>query len=602
MGRSVPAGNLGHEPVRLQAGSLELLLCNSALRKIRHGKTEIIRAIYAAVRDQDWGTVPFLLDSFDFEQTPDSFRIKMNGRFGEDEIFGEAEILIAGKPPANLEFCFQFTASSSFLKNRIGICVLLPIEECKGRSYTQVQSDGQEIRDRFPVFIAPNQPLLDIRFLEWEAPDHLRPRLVFDGDLFEMEDQRNWTDASFKIYSTPLSQPFPVKVAGGELFSQQVRLNLVNQVVIPDGQDNSVFVEIKLAGKIGNVPSLGICLGQDYELHHRKIRNAFNDLPLTHLRADILLSHPYAVERTMWALSIAKGLNCSLELVLLTTEGDSLPNDMIVLLKAFQLRLARIMVYSDMNFVSNGDAELRLLSLLRDNLRDVSIGGGSNANFAELNRNRISSKVVDFIAVAANPQVHATDDLSLVENLEGLLYLMESMENLYPGEPAVISPLSLKPRFNAVATSESKTMDETPEKKDPRFNQAFGALWTLCALKKLSQCGTESVTIDEIPADSSPLYKALGFISGSPGDWQILDTVSTRPGETEALIFANNTEILVMVLNFSDKPESVKLPTFSGLPELIEITDMASVNHGSVSPGILSFHKRGIYILRYLTR
>ena len=29
------------------------------------------------------------------------------------------------------------------------------------------------------------------------------------GDVFEMEDQRNWTDASFKTYCTPLRQPFP---------------------------------------------------------------------------------------------------------------------------------------------------------------------------------------------------------------------------------------------------------------------------------------------------------------------------------------------------------------------------------------------------------
>ena len=32
------------------------------------------------------------------------------------------------------------------------------------------------------------------------------------GDVFEIEDQRNWTDGSFKTYSTPLSLPFPVPV------------------------------------------------------------------------------------------------------------------------------------------------------------------------------------------------------------------------------------------------------------------------------------------------------------------------------------------------------------------------------------------------------
>ena len=31
-----------------------------------------------------------------------------------------------------------------------------------------------------------------------------------------MEDQRNWTDASFKTYSTPLRIPYPVEVAPGQ--------------------------------------------------------------------------------------------------------------------------------------------------------------------------------------------------------------------------------------------------------------------------------------------------------------------------------------------------------------------------------------------------
>ena len=37
--------------------------------------------------------------------------------------------------------------------------------------------------------------------------------VAFDGDIFEMEDQRNWTDASYKIYSTPLRLPFPCRCA-----------------------------------------------------------------------------------------------------------------------------------------------------------------------------------------------------------------------------------------------------------------------------------------------------------------------------------------------------------------------------------------------------
>ena len=36
-----------------------------------------------------------------------------------------------------------------------------------------------------------------------------------EGETFETEDQRNWSDASFKTYGTPLHLPFPVEVEEG---------------------------------------------------------------------------------------------------------------------------------------------------------------------------------------------------------------------------------------------------------------------------------------------------------------------------------------------------------------------------------------------------
>ena len=40
-----------------------------------------------------------------------------------------------------------------------------------------------------------------------------------EGDSFEMEDQRNWTDASFKVYGTPLKNLSPVEVKTGTKIS-----------------------------------------------------------------------------------------------------------------------------------------------------------------------------------------------------------------------------------------------------------------------------------------------------------------------------------------------------------------------------------------------
>ena len=62
---------------------------------------------------------------------------------------------------------------------------------------------------------SPHQPAMDIRSLAWTLRRRRHDRDPFDGDVFEMEDQRNWTDASYKTYSTPLERPFPVVVPDG---------------------------------------------------------------------------------------------------------------------------------------------------------------------------------------------------------------------------------------------------------------------------------------------------------------------------------------------------------------------------------------------------
>ena len=51
----------------------------------------------------------------------------------------------------------------------------------------------------------------------------------FEGILFEMEDQRNWGDASFKIYSGSLLDPFPYLEKGGTNFSQTVKIDVANK-------------------------------------------------------------------------------------------------------------------------------------------------------------------------------------------------------------------------------------------------------------------------------------------------------------------------------------------------------------------------------------
>jgi hypothetical protein len=59
-----------------------------------------------------------------------------------------------------------------------------------------------------------------------EASDEVPVRFDFEGDLFEMEDQRNWTDASFKTYCTPFALPWPKEAHPGLRFHPRVMISV----------------------------------------------------------------------------------------------------------------------------------------------------------------------------------------------------------------------------------------------------------------------------------------------------------------------------------------------------------------------------------------
>jgi hypothetical protein len=59
-----------------------------------------------------------------------------------------------------------------------------------------------------------------------EHPAFGRTELSFDGDLFELEDQRNWGDASFKTYCTPLLLGFPHQARKGVGIMQSVTIRV----------------------------------------------------------------------------------------------------------------------------------------------------------------------------------------------------------------------------------------------------------------------------------------------------------------------------------------------------------------------------------------
>lgn len=217
--------------IALRAGPLAMELDPQTgfLRYIRLGEREVLRGIYAAIRDRNWGTVTPEISEWQVERGEGTFRVTFTARCRQDEIDFEWDGEIAGSAEGTVDYHFDGTALSTVLRSRIGFCVLHG-STCAGVACTLEHVDGSTCQSAFPKEISPDEPFRDLRAMRHEVASGVTARVAFEGDTFETEDQRNWTDASFKTYCTPLSLPCPIEIKEGTRVRQSVTVTLSGQV------------------------------------------------------------------------------------------------------------------------------------------------------------------------------------------------------------------------------------------------------------------------------------------------------------------------------------------------------------------------------------
>ena len=450
------------------------------LRRVRSSGVEVIRAIYATVRDKNWDTIEPRLEIERIEQGHDSFSLHFTAHHENEPISFSWKGTIEGRGGV-LEFTFDGRAKKSFLRNRIGICVLHPIIECAGKPCRVRHSDGAWKEQSFPRFISPHQPLKDIRALSWSPSDRVQANIELEGDIFEMEDQRNWTDASFKTYSTPLELPFPVEVSAGEQIRQRFVLSLVlEQGAISAPEDSAAKIIISAGSTTKRVPKIGLSAAGSAFPHSSFDRERLARLRLNHLRVDLRFSDSnwkvllHRAEED--AVAISSRLQCALFLT------DSAEQNLLDFREASKPEIVDICLIFHQREKSTAS---RWFDLAERHLgeKGFRLATGTNAYFAELNRQRPPRRA--HACYSINPQVHTFDDLSLLETLEAQPSTVESGAQFCDGA-LILSPITLRPRFNPNATDPAK-QQELPSAvtADPRQQTPFCAAWTVGSLAQL---------------------------------------------------------------------------------------------------------------------
>ncbi|MBI4580063.1 MAG: hypothetical protein HY718_10200 [Planctomycetes bacterium] len=599
-------------PIRLRAGPLTMLfdVGSGSLRDIRLGDVEVIRGIYAAVRDRNWGTLTPVVTNLRIEAGGQGFHIAFDVDCRRDQIDFAWRGTIVGGADGTVRFEMHGEARSSFLRNRIGFCVLHPGESCAGRPCTIEHVDGTIVPGSFPELISPHQPFTQMRALRHEIAAGLTVEARMEGDVFEMEDQRNWTDASFKTYCTPLALAYPVEIPAGTRVDQAVTLRLIDMLPprISDATYGPTEVRVSYADEPARaMPRIGLAVayhGQDLDAQEvRRLRK----LGLDHLRVDLDLSSAVWQDRLRTAAEQARAIGNSIEAAALL--GDAAEEELAALageLERSALPVATwLILHRGYRSVPAEHIE-SARRVLSPRSRGARLAAGTNANFAELNRNRPAASGVDMVCYSINPQVHAFDNASLMETLRAQPDTVRSARQLAGRLPVAVTPVTLRPRFNAVATGAAMELapGELPPEVDVRQMSLFGAAWTLGSMARLFEVGADSVTFYETtgwrgvmetvggaswpPAVPSlagavfPMYHVFADVGEFHGG-RVLPLRVSRPNDVAGLALTSRGRTHVLLGNLRDGEQIVVLST--GVPRVrVRCLDQDTTEQAMHSP------------------
>ncbi len=545
----------------LTSGPIRMTFENGGLRYITYQGLEVIRGINFFVRDANWGTVPNTVEDTVYNSAGIGFHLNYQVKSFRDSIDFRWNCAVTAN--ANeVAFDIAGKAHSNFKGNRLGFVLLHP-NRMAGKSVEIEHSDGSKTMGIFPETISPHQPFKDIKGMHWEE-NGLAVNIEFSGEVFEMEDQRNWLDASYKTYCTPLERPFPVDISKGEEVHQKISITFSGRP-----QDDPVLVpknQLLIGDKEYELPQIGL-VANGTVLEERHIED-LKKLDLAHLRLEAKTHEGDwkndFEKQTRQALQL--GLPVELFIYSNAKEIGAHLREIITVSNFSKLDIKKVMAV-DLDEISNSAGFIASFSkAVRRSLGEVPIGGGTDYYFTEVNRMRPPMDKIDYLSFSVHPQVHAFDDTSILETSSTFLDMGKSAKAISDGKPVHISPITLTGRLNPAATDANARFLTKVQRSDPRQSSELTALWTLLSIKYISEAEIDEITLfqtygSEGILDSKklfPVYKVLAFLAKMK-EYEVLKTVSPYPQAYDGLVFQKGDEKYYVLLNLGSKEQVVKI-------------------------------------------
>ncbi len=501
----------------LQAGALSCTVEGADVRDLRIGTQRVLTRLYIAVRDESWNTVPFSCQQDILEKGNERFKVESSCLVDQPPINAEWTVTVAGSASGEFSYAMRGRALSSFRFAKLGLNLHHPLPESLGARYVARRGDKVAI-GKIPTQVEP-QFVVDGKltgmFMPYEelvlqsAGDG---ELVFrfTGDEFEMQDHRNWTDYNLKSYGTPLAVPLPLSAQPGQVFAQ------------------SVIVDVRRArgaheasGMSGLEPAPRIAVDRIRVAQLPRIGSEFPDegtgldpgdaalieaLPLDYVRVNLDLTSDEGLNAAAEKARQVNAWRRRLELVLVVSPGS--PRDAEVTglakwLEEVRPQLERVVVLEGPRSfyvggtTTPGEKVRAYREAVEGRCGPSAFVSATAQFFAELNRWWPELAGVDGVGYTICPQVHAADDISLMENSWGQADTVATARARSGGRGIHITSVAMIGKFGPYPAG-VPAVPRLSAYGDVRQRDLFGAAWTLSSLRQLVDAEAASVTYFEL--------------------------------------------------------------------------------------------------------
>ena len=514
------------KPLYIEAGQLSFELFNGSLRNINFKNREILRGIAYVSRDKYWGNYDHKITNLEIKKDNKNFNISYNSTVNDNTQSLTLHAKIEGSTEG-LKFSIKAVPLTKFVTNRTGFVILHPLEDIVGKKVKIEQTDGSVFFDKFPVEIKPDQPFFKIRSFTNFFQSDIEVAIKLNGDKFEMEDQRNWLDASFKTYSGSLLDAWPYLLEKGKSYLQSVELKIIKKNIYTYYNKKEKHIEINFGEKCSKMPEIGSSISILPTNEILKLKKIIKSASLSYFVARLNGGDKNLKEKINLYNSIRTQTQTPLWLELILSSTKEINSEIKKVSSEFNsLNLCPEFVFvthsNDMISFQPGDLRPAgpkyedLAKLARFHFPNSRIGGGVLAFFTELNRLPVPPDLFDFVCHSVCPSIHASDDLTVMQNLETIEWIVKSSRKMIGASKYHLGPSSISTRVNPYG----KSINKNPQHRrlclsemDPRVKGLFGASWMLGLVSEFAYFGIDSITLGALDGPDGIIYTKKDYIS-----------------------------------------------------------------------------------------